>query len=243
MQSKCLFKKISILLSIIFVTGCTRSKIPEGPIKDFIYNFDFEKAYNGIDNAILHSESIDYKNDIQVGRYDLDFKISKENGNLYYHWKATFTGSYVISSTYLIEKLGYLDESGNVYYAEKENENVINYSKSENDLQSMVDTFFYAENQDGYYTGGQYYGDVIYATGIKYYMNFSLTDDNLLQYKLENDLSGQGKVFNQIYTVNSLGMLVDYHFDGRYLEEKLEVVSNIYTTYNENFDDDKIKEL
>lgn len=215
-----LSKKSLLLVVIMFLllslSGC-RKKIPDGEIKNFVLNFDYDKAYNNTLSGESVRESLIYNEGILEGTITIYTYFDKSNG-LYHYSKTVVSGSYygVELDQYNYhekETITYLDENGNVVAYEKVDGQVNQLTYIKSDLEFLINNFFYTELSSGYHQGGTYYGDYIYANCAKYYKCFSLNEDkSQLIYQI-NTMSTD-KLKNEVVTmhkfnVNPLGMVLD----------------------------------
>lgn len=229
MKSKLIYLNLIIISSIL--TSCNNG-FPDGPIKDYVYNFNFEKAYKNTNSCVLNSINVDSKDGVTLGEAKTYFEFDKTDDEYYLYLKREFSGSYITDDVETIETLSYLKENDSVYSV-----TITNGIKKTNNINKValadsIDSFFYKDKTYDYYRGGLYYGDLIYRAGDTYHMNLKIEDDGLLYYTLTNDITYEGAIFNQKFAVNPLGMVVTFHYDGRILETNETTANDINIEYN-----------
>ena len=184
--------KILIFILLVIVsfalTSCA-SEIPEGNIKDFVMEIDYDKSYEYIKTGKSVITSTYYENKVEDGKVVLTTYIDKDS--MYYYTLKEVSGSYFGNDKddynfYQQEILSYFDEANNVVVYQKTDGILDNVSYSEEDVTDSVKSFFYSDVTSNYHSGGVYYGDYILANVANYYQFFSLNDDETED---EEDLS------------------------------------------------------
>ena len=215
MNKKKLFLVGLLILLLISLTNCKR-EIPEGKIKDFVLNFEYDKSYENTKIAESTLVSSIYKDGILEGKITI-YTYIDHSGLLYHYSKTTVEGSYFGTGLdqfnyYVKETIGYIDKFGNAMGYEKTDGKIEYMSYSPNDIDYLVDSFFFTKLEAGYHQGGMYYGDYILKNCAKYYDCFSMIDDNTLQYQINTiskDEEKQEIITMHKYTVNENGMVLD----------------------------------
>ena len=226
------------LLTIFSLASCT-SKIPDGPVKDYINGFSITLAKKNIHSASLIYENIEYDADgKEKGKAYCYFEFdNKDSDYPYLYLYRTYEGS-------LIQDDG-IKEKEVLQYISNENEEV-GYDKTDGVIKELdvskttindsITSFFYKDKTYDYYRGGLYYGDLVKISAEKWHINFSINEDGLLRYHLLNDMTYEGVIFNTDYTLTKEGMLKDYYYDGQIIETKEKVINTINVTYNVSLD-------
>ncbi len=229
-----------ILISItsLFLSSCY-SKIPGGPIKSYINGFSITKAEENIHSASLVYENIeiDSKGE-EIGKAYCYFEFNNSDKDYpYLYLYRTYEGT-LIQEDGIKEKevLYYISPTNEEIGLEKNNGVIKNVDVSKTSINDSITLFFYREKSYDYYRGGLYYGDLIKISAEKWHMNFSINNEGLLRYKLTNDMTYEGAIFNTDFTITKEGMLKDYYYDGQMTETKEKLVNTINVDYNVEID-------
>lgn len=226
------------LITIFSLTSCN-SKIPDGPIKDYINGFSITLAEKNIHSAILTYENIEYdSNREETGKAYCYFEFDSQNSDYpYLYLHRTYEGT-LIQDDKIKEKevLQYISEDDEVVSYEKTDGVIKEIDASKTTINDSITSFFYKDKTYDYYRGGLYYGDLVKISAEKWHINFSINEDGLLRYHLLNDMTYEGVIFNTDYTLTKEGMLKDYYYDGQIIETKEKVVNTINVTYNVSLD-------
>lgn len=232
------FSMMITLIPLLTLSSC--SSVPEGPIKDFVDNFNFEKTYEAIDNGIIEINEQSLQDDEVVGTLYSYTEFSKKDDIFYYYNKIEYTGNLIDSETKIesYETLKYVIDEETCYSVTITNgEREVESNLKPINIQDYVTLMFYDEKSYDYYRGGFYYGDVIYINIDTYYPYFTLEDnDSLLRYTIVDDVTYEGAIFNTNFAVDKLGMLIDYHYDGKMFETGVGIINEIECSYNQNFE-------
>lgn len=240
-------KKISLIgilvLLLISLAGCNK-EIPEGEIKDYVLNFNYDNSYKETKVAESIMVSSLYKDGVLEGTITTYTYI--DHSDLMYHYSKTIvSGSYFGTGIdefnyYLKETISYIDESGNAVAYEKTDGKVETLSYSPSDIEYLINLFFYTKLEAGYHQGGMYYGDYILANCGKYYDCFSLLDDFTLQYQintLSKDENRQEVITMHKYNVNEFGMVLNLSTKTMYrLNTDTYTETKIECDYNSQFE-------
>lgn len=179
-----MIKKIVLLCSLavilIVFSGCSKD-IPEGDIKDFVEQFDYDKAFDQIETGKSIITSTYYENEVEQGKVIVTTWIDKKNGK-YQFMDTQVSGNYIgqSGSQYDYERrqvVCYLNEKNEAIVYQKTDGKQDEIDYREEDVYTSINQFFYRELDAGYHRGGVYYGDYILVNCAKYYSCFSLNDD------------------------------------------------------------------
>ncbi len=204
-----------LIITLFVVSGCQK-KIPEGEIKDFVMAFDFDKTYEEVNIASSVVTSSHYKEGVLQGKISTYTFIDKENP--YHYTKTILSGDYYGNGIdqfdyYEKETITYLDEFGNVVAYEKEDGKITALQYRPEDMNILLNNFFYTNLEYGYHQGGTYYGDYIQANCANYYQYFRVDKTlNQLFYEIKSYYEDKDKKRINIhhkYNVNNLGMMID----------------------------------
>lgn len=213
------------MIGITF-TGCQK-KIPEGEIKDFVMAFDFNKTFNAVSHGSSTVTSKNYKENVEQGSITTYTYIDKRNG-LYHYSNTVLTGSYYGTGEdqfmyYEKETVTYIDESGFIIAYEKTDGKVEEITYRREDIDTLINFFFYTTSEYEYHTGGAYYGDYILANCAKYYKLFSLNEEKTeLSFSVNvyaNDSNGEKILTMHNYNVNKYGMVLNLSTMSMYKED------------------------
>ncbi len=231
------YLKILLLISIFTLCSCN-SKIPEGPIRDYIEGFSINKALDNIFTASLEYYNYEYNSSgEEIGKAYCYFEFDRSNEKLpYLYLYRTYEGS-LVQEDDVKEKevLKYIDES-KTYGCEITDGVRKDLTVDKTKINDSITSFFYKDKTYDYYRGGLYYGDLIKISAEKWHINFSISEDGLLRYQLINDMTYEGAIFNTDYTVTKEGMLKDYYYDGTIIETKDKILNTIKIEYNIELD-------
>ena len=212
-------KKICLLGLLFFLlfslVGCN-IEIPEGEIKNFVLNFDYNKSVENISIAESTMVSWIYKVGALEGSIST-YTYIDHSKNLYHYSKTIVSGNYYGTGLdqfnyYEKETISDIDEKGNAIAYEKTDGKIEVMSYSPSDIEYLINSFFYSELESGYHQGGMYYGDYISTNCAKYYECFSLLDEKIFQYKINTiskDEKEQEVITMHKYTVNEDAMLLE----------------------------------
>lgn len=231
----------SLFLMIFSLSSCQNRELPEGEVKNYIENFDYDKAYRSVLSmeSIITSKTILNDNEVGSIKSTTNF-INKENEK-YYYLKKEASGTYVgeDASQYQNEldiTLTYI-ENDNVIAKQKLDDNVSDLKYQKEDVMKSIRNTFYLELESGFHRGGVYFGDYVLVNAHKFFDKFSITEDNLLRYSVnvanKND-KGEEVVTMHNYTLNNLGIIVNLETKSINKVTKEQVITTIKTTINKD---------
>ena len=232
-----------LVLSFITLTGC-RKDIPEGDIKNLVESFNIDNAMSNILYGSSTVTSVHYEDGIELGQITTYTYIDRRNG--YYHYsKTTLSGNYYGTGEdqfnyYEQETISYIDSEGLIIAFEKTDGIVKEVTYRREDIDTLINYFYYTNSEYNYYKGGVYYGDYIRANCAKYYELFSLNEEkNILSFEVNSISKAEDKqeiLTMHKYSVNEFGMILDLSTWSMY-KEHTETNSKTTMTcdYNDNF--------
>jgi len=238
MIKKKLYKKLLIVLSSLLLVSCGSSSMPEGDIKDFIDSFEYEKTEKSTQSGSCYFKQVDYDGEEILGSSEYEISFSWNSNSLYYKKNATYVGNYIENNLKTYFEEDSCDENNNLSSIIKENGEIKDPLTMKDSIKENIRSYFYTENQSGYHMYGKYYGDNLIINATDYYNNFSLNNDKtLLTYNLENDLTKKDYIINNIFVVDTYGMLVSSNMEVKSLTNsgyKISTTFNAQYVYSEN---------
>lgn len=204
-----------MLIFVLSLTSCAKLNIPDGDIKDFVSNFDGEKAFESVDYIYCQIFNTYYEgdyddgNDIILGKHVSNAICDKRDNEYYYLLSTRASGNYVgEDARYNFNERTTLcyanyDKTG-VYVAQVTDgvADVIEYDFD--DVYKSCQSVFFTEVSGGYHTGGIYYGDYILKNISKYYKHFYLYDEDTLQFEI--NISTPTEDGNEILNVHKFSV-------------------------------------
>lgn len=240
---------ICSLLLVFTVAGCSKD-IPEGDIKDFVMNIDYDKAYEFAQTGksiITATYYVDEEIDGQVSSTTYFDKTSEQK---YYYMNTDVEGSYYGTGNgqyaYLNEQiLTYVNEDKTISTFKKTDGHLVELKYNDEDVKTSINNFFYLTVEAGYHSGGVYYGDYIYANCAKYYSCFSLNEDKtILSYEVNtSSINSENEeiVTMHSFTVNEYGLVISLSSKSIYLARNIVMHTTIECEYNVEIE--RIQEL
>ena len=230
-----------VLISLLYFTSCASLNIPEGDIKDFVSQFDGEKAYIEYTHgsSVIVNKRYDGEFGILTGTHTSNAKFDKRDGKYYHSLETIVDGSFVglEENQYKFNHqltICYVDDEkpNEIYSKQLTDEKVDILEYKYEDVLNSVKHFFYSEVSGGFHTGGAYYGDYILNNISKYYKLFSLNEEKT-ELTFEINISTPTEANNEIvnchkFIVNKDGMVISVNTTAYYLENK-QVVSTLVT--------------
>lgn len=205
-----------LILCIISLAACKKN-IPEGEIKTFVEGFNFEETYKHTKYATSIVTSSHYVDNILQGTITTYTYIDMSEGK-YHYSKTSLNGDYYGNGEdqfayYEQETITYLDDFGNVVAYALTDGTIEELKYRPEDLDLLINNFFYTNSEYGYHKGGTYYGDYILANCAKNYHLFSLNDDKtILNYQINTFYNGKDEqkilIMHQ-FMVNKWGMILN----------------------------------
>ncbi|MCM1130341.1 MAG: hypothetical protein NC325_01450 [Anaeroplasma bactoclasticum] len=235
--------KRSIVLFLIlciggYLTSCT-AKIPEGDIKDFVDCISYDTAYENIDLGVSNVMVVYSQNDEELGRVSIHTEIDKSQK--YYYANTIASGSYVEEYGFEEQQiLSYMNVDNIVQSYQIKNNETLEVSHSEEELNQLITSFFYTQVDGGYHQGAIYYGDYVIANCGKFYTCFSLNEEKtLLTYEVntsQKNSDGDEIVTMHYFVIDAYGMLVSLHTKSIMVEKNIVVDTTIECEYNKPID-------
>ncbi len=204
-------KKISLLFLVLILALVSCSpNIPDGPIKDFVYNISFDKTFEHVKLGYANIETTYTENDVQTGTINIGMYYSRTNN--YFYQITEVSGSYVGTDySYSKEEVLLYKENNELHTFKKTDGVLTKDAFSDTDYEKYMTNYFYATLTAGYHRDGMYYGDYVIANCAKYYNLFSLNDaKDTLTYKvntLQKSPNGDEVVVMHYFEVDPYGML------------------------------------
>lgn len=232
-----------LFLVMFSLVSCQNRELPEGEIKNFIENFDYDKAYSSVSSmeSIITSKTLEFNDEVGSIISTTNF-INKENEK-YYYLKKEVSGNYIGSeaSQYQYksdETLAYIKDD-TVIATQKLDDTLSELKYQKEDVIRSITNTFYLELESGFHRGGVYFGDYVLVNAYKFYDHFKITEDNLLDYSInvasKNEL-GEEIVTMHHYTLNNLGIIVNLETKSINKKTKEQVITTITTVINQNID-------
>lgn len=230
-----MLKKLAVLVFLLVgLTACTQN-IPEGDIKNFVDGMSYKTAYEHIDVGVSHVTAVYSENDKELGSISIHTEI--DTNNKYYFASTLTSGSYIEEYGFETQQiLYYLDQNNLVQSYHIENDNALEVSHNEEELNRLISTFFYTKVDGGYHQGAMYYGDYVIANCAKYYTCFSLNDEKtLLTYEVntsQKNSEGDEIVTMHHFVIDAYGMLLSLHTKSIVVEKSIVIDTTIECEYN-----------
>ena len=239
--------KILVFLLVIFLffslSGCQKD-IPDGDIKDFVIELDFNKAFETVIKAssVITSEKfVDGKLEGMISTYTYI-----DQTDLYFYSKTDLNGIYFglgidQFNYYKQEILSYKNENNLPQAFEKKDGFVKDLSYNEEKVDASVKSFFYTQVDYEFHQGGTYYGDYVQVNCSKYYKFFRLNDEKTeLTFEINSeskDNNGNLIIVLHKFTINKLGMLTELTTTSLYKDNQdTYTKTTIICDYNPVFD-------
>lgn len=217
-------KVIIIFIWIIFLIiniSCNNiqyniSKEELKEIEEFVSKFNYDSMYNSTLFASKKLISEVYKDGKCIGKITNIESFDKKN-DLYYYSKTIVEGTYYGTGIdeydyHNKEIVYYLCEgcSSNNIFIEMIDNNYNNSLKTKEEVNGLIEKFFYTDLSSGIHHGGMYYGDYVRKNFQKYKNNFEY-NNNLLSYNI-NTISEKNRldvITSHYFKVNQNGLLVN----------------------------------
>lgn len=248
-----------MLIFVLSLTSCAKLNIPDGEIKDFVSNFDGEKAFNNVDYGKSYIVNTHYDgdyddgNNIILGTHTSLAYFDKRDNEYYHYIETNASGNYVgEEARYNFNNrktLCYANYDTSGVYVEQVTDGL--YDSMEYDFDDVFkscQSFFYSEVSGGFHTGGVYYGDYILKNISKYYKHFSLNESKT-ELTFEINISTSTEDGNEIlnvhkFIVNNYGLIVSVNTIAYYISGD-KVTSTLITEMTCDYvtDFDKIRKL
>lgn len=223
--------------------SCSKN-IPDGDIKDFVYNIDYEKTYDYVKYGYAYISTTYTENDELKGTINIKMYFSRLSN--YFYQVTDVTGSYVGTDyTFQKEEILAYKENNELFTYKKTDGVLENNAFSDTDYGVLLNKFFYATLVSGYHRDGMYYGDYVIANCAKYYSLFSINEaKDTLTYQVntkQKSPNGDDVIVMHYFEVDPYGMLRNLSSKSL-VNAKKQVIETKITCYpNQNFE--KIKDL
>ena len=195
---------ITLFISVIsLLTACARNNV-RSDIKEFIASFSIDLAMQNYPAASYKREEISIENDVTSKVITMMSFNRKDAHNLAYDYTSITLEDEVEKSH--IHR--YIEKKDNKYLYFSENETL---EKNEEQVNSIIDKFFYTSSLEGIYTGGMYMGDNFKDIIPDIQDLVTIDDENkLLVYSYVNLMSDQNKEvkITQTVSLDQYGMLI-----------------------------------
>lgn len=237
-------KKILILFVLVFAAlglgGC-QVAIPEGDIKDFVLNLDYDRAYEYAQTAKVVITSTYYVNDVIDGQISTITTFQKSDTIKYYHSNTFVSGSYIGDeegkySYNRQEILTYVNEDLKVSSFMKTDGVIEDLNYTLDDVNKSINNVFFLKLVAGYHSEGIYYGDYISANCGKYYVCFSLSEDKkILSYNVNtSSINSEGDeiISMHSFSVNEYGLIETLSSKALYRAKNIIIHTTIKCEYN-----------
>ena len=237
------------LLLLFTVTGCSRD-IPEGDIKDFVMQIEYNKAYDFAKTGKSIVTSTYYVNEQIDGQVCVTTYYDKSSKTKYFYKNTDASGSYHGDGSgqynYTNEQiLSYVNADDTLSTLKKVDGSLIQTSFTEEELNKSIEQFFYMTVEGGYHGGGSYYGDYVLANCAKFYNCFSLNEDKtVLSYEVNTSSTNSENeeiVTMHKFTVNEYGLIISLSSKSIYIARNIVLHTTIECEYN--IEVEKINEL
>lgn len=240
-QVTLMLKKIAGIILVLCLSGlvaCT-PKIPEGDIKDFVDCINYNTAYEHTDSGISHIEVVYSQNENELGHVSIQTEINKSQK--YYYVNTIASGSYIEEYGFEEQQiLSYMNADNTLQSYQIKNNETIEVSHNEEELNQLILSFFYTQVDGGYHQGAMYYGDYVIANCGKFYTCFSLNEEKtLLTYEVntsQKNSEGDEIVTMHHFVINAYGMLLSLHTKSIMVEKNIVVDTTIECEYNIQID-------
>lgn len=238
-----------LLISFLGLSGC-RVEIPEGDIKEFVLNLDYDRAYNYAQTAKVVITSTYYVDDVVDGQVSTTTTFENNDKTKYYYSNTIVIGSYIGEEEGKYpyshqEILTYVNEDDTISSFKKTDDKLEDIVYTIDDVNKSIDNVFFLKLVAGYHSEGIYYGDYIYANCGKYYVCFSLSEDKkILSYNVNTssiNSNGDEIISMHSFSVNEYGLIETLSSKALYLAENIIIHTTISCEYNLKVD--KIKNL
>lgn len=237
------FRLITFISLMLVLVSCTKD-IPEGDIKNFVENINYDASYDFVETAKATTTVEYYVNKELKGEIVSYTEISKDN--LYSYSKNQVSGSYYGNEVGQYnfnerEVLAYLESEEMPRAYEKIDGTITeDFKYSPEDVNLSFNNYFYTELEAGYHRGGYYYGDYIHANCGRYYDYFSLSDDKkTLTYSinlLSDGPEGEDILTLHSFTVNEYGLIIELSSTVKNNEKGIVSTTTMSCEYNVDLD-------
>lgn len=237
-MKKILLLGLMFLLTFCF-SSCTDFDIPEGDIKDFVSQFDGEKAYNNVHygKSYIVNTKYDGKMEVEIGKHTSSAYFDKRNNEFYHFIETTASGDYKSEEYFNFNSQKTVcfskgDDASTVISKQLTDGELVELEYKYDEVINAVKNFFYTEVTAGFHSGGTYYGDYILKNITKYYDRFSLNEDKT-QLTFDINISTPTEDGNEVvnchkFIVDKYGMIISVETIAYYLVDG-KVITTVVT--------------
>ena len=194
---------ITLIPVISLLTACAKNNV-RSDILNFIASFSIELATENYPVASYSREDISIENDV-TSKILTTMSIDRENQEeLAYDYRITTYENNVEKTNYH----RYIEKRENQYFYITENNSA---EKSKEEVNKLINTFFYTSTTEGIYTGGMFMGDAFREIIPDIQDLVTIDSENkLLVYSYVNIMNDDNKEvkIEQTVTLDQYGMLV-----------------------------------
>ena len=195
---------VAIIIPVIsLLTACARSNI-RSDIKEFIASFSIDLAVENYQVASYSREDISIENEV-TSKIVTTMSIDRKNkDNLAYDYQTiTYENNDVKNQEHR-----YIEKNNEKYFYYTEEGN---YEQTSEQVDSLINGFFYTSSKEGIYTGGMFMGDAFREILPNIQDLVTIDSENkLLVYSYVNVMNEKNKEvrIEQTVTLDEYGMLV-----------------------------------
>lgn len=197
------------LLGTLF--SCSTLSVRED-LKAFSEGFSVTKCLNSYKSASFSYSLHIYENDNEVGLATREISFSRDLGKDFYNFEEKGSGKAL--DVGFSESLTRLIEPSLDGYKETETEMGETQTKpvSKDLFNSIIDSFFFTDEESGYVSGGVYYGDFI-KLNFRYQEAMRIENDETLVLDYDGLKPKEGQEGSIYIKVDKWGMALDYSFE------------------------------
>jgi hypothetical protein len=203
-------KGLWALLFVVLVS-CAKTVEPRSELASFAQGFSLQSCLDTYKKGSFSYTMSLSKNGVKEGEHTDSIAFARtQSGSFSYQREKTTSGSLVNSANPASVKTTYQAQSDGSYLCSSEKDGTVtNSNVDEAAVGKVIDSFFYAKQEGGKYTGGFYYGDdVTLRWSFQEYMRID-SEKNLLIYEVK-DYVNNNATTSLYYEVNSLGMCLNW---------------------------------
>lgn len=203
--------KVFGALFLVLLSGCGNSVEVRSDLASFAEGFSLSECLSTYKKGSFSYTMSLLKSGEEEGAHTDRISFERnQTGAFSYHREKTTSGSLVNSANLAKETIDYRAQAdGSYLFSSQKDETQTSSSVDEAAVGKIIDTFFYAKEEGGKYTGGFYYGDDLSLRWS--YQKYMRVDSakNLLIYQLD-DYVDNSATTSLYYEVNALGMCLSW---------------------------------